>query len=55
VMMDRTLTPDEFVTEVQDGTSFGSAFLRFIDEQARRCHTRPLHLVYQAIVADRVR
>lgn len=55
VMTGRTMTPDEFVSEVEQGSSFGDAFLRFIDEQARRCHTRPLHLVYQAIVADRVR
>jgi hypothetical protein len=55
VMMGRTMTPDEFVSEVENGTPFGDSFLRFIDEQARRCHTRPLHLVYQAIVADRVR
>jgi hypothetical protein len=55
VMMGRTMTPDEFVSEVERGTPFGSAFLTFIDEQARRCRTRPLHLVYQAIVADRVR
>ena len=55
VMMGRTLTPDEFVSEVEAATPFGSAFLNFIDEQARRCRTRPLHLVYQAIVADRVR
>jgi hypothetical protein len=55
VLMGRTLTPDQFVAEVENGTPFGNAFLRFIDEQARRCHTRPLHLVYQAIVADRVR
>lgn len=55
VMMGRTMTPDEFVDEVEGKTPFGSAFLGYIDEQARRCHTRPLHLVYQAIVADRVR
>ena len=55
VMMGRTLTPDEFVKEVEDGTSFGNAFLRYIDEQARRCHIRPLNLVYQAILTDRVR
>jgi hypothetical protein len=55
VMMGRTLTPDEFVTEVEDSTSFGNAFLRYIDEQARRCHVRPLDLIYQAMLADRVR
>jgi hypothetical protein len=55
VMMGRTLTPDEFVSEVEEGTPFGNTFLDYIDEQARRCHTRALHLVYQAIVADRVR
>jgi hypothetical protein len=55
VMMPRTLTPDEFASEVKDGTPLGDAFLSYISEQARRCHTRPLHLVYQAIVADRVR
>lgn len=55
VMTNRTMTPDEFVSEVEEGTSFGKRFLGFINEQARRCHTRPLHLVYQAIVADRVR
>jgi hypothetical protein len=55
VMMGRTLTPDEFVDEVENGTSFGNAFLRYVAEQARRSHVRPLDLVYQAIVADRVR
>ena len=55
VMMGRTLTPDEFVKEVEDGTSFGNAFLRYIDEQAQRCHIRPLNLIYQAILTDRVR
>lgn len=55
VMMGRTLTPDEFVREVEERTPFGTGFLQFLDEHAHRCHTRPLHLVYQAIVADRVR
>jgi hypothetical protein len=55
IMMGRTLTPDEFVTEVEAGTPFGNAFLSYLDDQARRCQTRPLQLVYQAIVADRVR
>jgi hypothetical protein len=55
VMMGRTMTPDEFVNQVEGGTVFGNAFLHYIEEQGRRCHTKPLRLVYQAIVADRVR
>jgi hypothetical protein len=33
VMMPRTLTPDEFASEVQDGTPLGDAFLSYISEQ----------------------
>lgn len=52
VQMGRTLTPVQFLDEIEKRTKFGIEFLQFIFEQARHNNEPPQQAILRAIEAN---
>jgi hypothetical protein len=52
VQMGRTLTPVQFLDEIEKRTKFGLEFLQFLFEQARRDNELPERAILRAIKAN---
>jgi hypothetical protein len=54
MLMGKTFTPDQFLREVAEQTSFGLSFLDYIRRQSAVSDTRPRTFIDRAILANRI-